>query len=55
MENTGFNITIPYLFSPISAFNAENKPYIIRFNVHETFQINQLNSKTFNNTFVQFL
>ncbi len=40
---TTFTITVPYLFSPISAFSAESKLYNITlsFNVHETLQINQ--------------
>ncbi len=43
MKNTGFNITVPHSFSPISALNAESKSYItsLRFNIHGTFQINQ--------------
>ena len=41
MKNTSFAITVPHLFSPISAQSVENKSYIVRFNVHETFQINQ--------------
>ena len=41
MNNTRFHITVPHLFSPISAQSIERKSYIVRFNVHETFQINQ--------------
>ena len=43
MKNTSFTITVPHIFSPISALIAESKSYIItlRFNVHETFQINK--------------
>ena len=42
MKNASLNITVPHLFSPISAMSAESKSYIIvlRFIVHETFQIN---------------
>ncbi len=46
MRNARFTITVPHLFSPISALSAENKSYIIlqslisRFNVHETVQNN---------------
>ncbi len=38
MRKTLFIITFPHLFSPISAFSAENKSNIItlRFNVRET-------------------
>ncbi len=28
MKNTGLIITVPHLFSPISAFSAESKTYI---------------------------
>ena len=40
MRNTGFTITVPPLFSPLSAFSAESRSYIItlRFNLHETLQ-----------------
>ncbi len=41
MNNTRFHITVPHFFSPKSAFSAESNSYIVRFNVHETFQINQ--------------
>ncbi len=55
MRKTTFTITVPHLFSPISVFNAESKSYIIalRFNVHETFQINQFNSSIETLHFVQ--
>jgi len=45
MRNTSFTITVPHLFSPISAFSTESKSYIIalRFNFRETPQINQTN------------
>ncbi len=51
MRNTSITITVPHLFSPISAFNAESKSYIntLRFNVHKTFQINPLNFLNFKN------
>ncbi len=57
MENTSLAIIVPHLFSPISAFNAESKSYIIslRFNVHETLQINKSNFQVFNNACVRFL
>jgi len=43
MNNSSSSITVPPFFSPISAFSAESKSYIIalRLNVHETFQINK--------------
>ena len=44
MKNTSFTITVPHLFSHISAFSAENNLYIIiifRFNIDQTLQINQ--------------
>ena len=55
MRNTSFNITVPHIFSPISAFCAEIKSYIItlRFDVYETFQINQTDFSTPNNRFNQ--
>ena len=45
MKNTGFDITVPHLFSPMSALGAESNSYTItlRFNIHGTFQINQSN------------
>ena len=45
MKNTGFNITVPHLYLPKSALNAESKSYIItlRFNIYGTLQINQFN------------
>ena len=57
MKNISFNTTVPHLLSPVSAFNAENKPYIntLRFNFLETFQINQSNYLISNNAFVQIL
>ncbi len=53
MRNTSFTITVPHLFSPISTFSAENNSYIVRFNVHETFQINQSIFLVFNNVFIR--
>jgi hypothetical protein len=43
MRNTNFTITVPHLFSHISAFSAESNSYIIifRFNIDQTLQINQ--------------
>ena len=41
MYNTSITITATYLLSRKSAFSAESNSYIVRFNVHETFQINQ--------------
>ena len=57
MRKTGFTITVPHLFSPISAFSAESKPYIIalHFKVHETLQINQTYFQIFNITSIQSL
>ena len=43
MKNTSFTITVPHLFLPKSAFSAESNSYIVRFNFHETPQINQTN------------
>ncbi len=56
MEKTTFTIiTVTQLFSPISAFSAESKSYIItlRFKVNETLQTNSSNFLIFNNTFNQ--
>ena len=55
MRNTSFNITVPHLFSPISAFCAEIKSYTItlRFNVYETLQTSQSDFLTSNNRFNQ--
>jgi hypothetical protein len=47
MRNNRFTITVPYLFSPKSAISAESKSYFVRFNVHETYQINHSNSLIF--------
>ena len=57
MRKTASTITVPQLFSPISAFIRNSRSYIIvlRFIVHETFHINQFNFLGFNNTFVQGL
>ena len=51
MKNSKFAITVPYLFSSISAFSAESRLYIIslRFNVHATLQINSIVFLSFNN------
>ncbi len=42
MRNTSFTVSIPHLFSPISAPSAESNSYIVRFNVHGTLQKNNL-------------
>ena len=55
MRNTSFNITVPHIFSPISAFSAESNSYNVRFNVHETFQINQSDFLISNITFIKDL
>ncbi len=55
MRNTSLPITVPHLFSPISAQSAESKSYIVRFNVHETFQINQSDFLISNITFIKVL
>jgi len=57
MRNTSFAITVPHLFSPITAQSAESQPYIItlRFNVQETFQIKQSNFLISNITFIKVL
>jgi len=43
MNNTSTTITVPHLFTSISAFSAESKSYIdaLRFIVHGMFQINK--------------
>ncbi len=53
MKNTSFNITVPHIFASVSAFSVESKSYIIalRFNVQETFQLNQSNFLIFNPVF----
>ncbi len=55
MKNNSFTITIPHLFSSVSARSAESNPYIISLclNVYEMFQINQSNFLIFNNAFVR--
>jgi len=55
MRNTSFTVSIPHLFSPISAQSAESQPYIItlRFTVQETIQINQSNFIISINTFIK--
>ena len=57
MRNTSLFITVPHLFSPISAFSAESKSYIIalRFNVYGTLQINQTDFQISNSTSNQSL
>ncbi|KHE91420.1 hypothetical protein S225a_07470 [Candidatus Brocadiaceae bacterium S225] len=55
MRNTSLVITVPHLFSPKSALSTESKPYIVRFNVLETFQINQSYFLNFNNILIQGL
>ena len=56
MRKTHFAITIQHLFSPISALSAESKLHItpLRFNVHETLQLNPSNFLISNNTFSRF-
>ena len=50
-------MTIQHLFSPIMAFSSERKLHIVtlRFNVHETFQINPPNFLISNNIFSRFI
>ncbi len=57
MRNTSFTVSIPHLFSPKSAHCAESQTYIIilRFNVHETYQINQSDFLISNITFIKVL
>jgi len=55
MINTSFTVSIPHLFSPISAQNAESNSYIVRFNIHGTYQINQSNFLISENTVVHVL
>ncbi len=45
MRNTSLIITVPHLFSPISAISKEIKSYVntSRFNVYKTLQINKYN------------
>ncbi len=56
MRNTSFTITVPHLFSPISALSAEIKPYIIQivFQYLRNALINQSDLfLIFNNIFVR--
>jgi len=57
MRNTSFTVSNPHLFSPNSAFSAESNSYILslRFKVHGTLHIDQMNFLISNNAFVQFL
>jgi hypothetical protein len=55
MRNTSFTITVPHLFTPISVQSAESNSYIVSFNVHETFQINQTDFLISNITFIKGL
>ncbi len=55
MRNTSFTITVPHLFSPKSEIHAESNSYIVRFNVHETYQINQPDFLISNKTFIKVL
>ncbi len=55
MRKENLSITLPRLFSPISAFSAERNPYIMRFNVHGTFQINQSDFFIYNIKFIKGL
>jgi hypothetical protein len=55
MRNTSSTVSIPHLFSPKSAFSAESNSYIVRFNVHETYQINQPDFLISNKTFIKGL
>ena len=45
MGNTGFDITVPHIFSPISAICAESKLYFVKLRliVSKTLRINALN------------
>ncbi len=55
MHNTSFHITVPHLFLPISAQSVESNSYIMRFNIHGTYQINQSDFLISKNTVVQVL
>ena len=58
MKRNSITVTVPYLFSSISAFSAESNSYIIalRFNIHGALQINQHNYLIYyNNAFVLVL
>ena len=55
MRNTSFTVTVPHLFSHISALSAESRPQFTtyRFKFHRTFQTNSSNFLISNNTFNQ--
>ncbi len=53
MRNISITITVPHLFSSVSAFSAEIKSYIMRFNGYETLQTIQSNFSIFNHTFIR--
>jgi len=55
MMNTSLTITVPHLFLPKSAQSAERNSYIMRFNIHETLQINQSDFLISKNTVVHVL
>ncbi len=61
MQKATFAITIPhffphqYLHSLQKANQTSITSHILRFNVHETFQINPSSFLIFNNTFIQGL
>jgi len=55
MRKVNFRITVPHLLSPMSTSSAESKSYIMRFNIHGTYQINQSNFLISRNTVVQVL
>ncbi len=56
MQRVTFTTSIPHIISHLhSPQKAHHTSLILRFNVHETLQINQLNFGISNNTFCQGL
>ncbi len=58
MRKDNFSITVPHIFSPISAFLAESNflyHHIAHFTVFETIQINLSKVSISNNTLIQSL
>ncbi len=54
MRNTGFTITVLYIFSPISALSKGSNTYIttLCLNVHETLQIQSIEFPDFQSCFL---
>ncbi len=55
MKKATSTITVPHLFSLISACSADRRTYIITFQVPRNTSKQSINSQTFNNAFDQFL